>query len=34
VTVRTTGRNQKGDIVCTFDRTMLIWKRGFGPADD
>jgi itaconyl-CoA hydratase len=34
VTVRTLGRNQKGDIVCTFKRTMLIWKRGFGPADD
>jgi itaconyl-CoA hydratase len=34
VTVRTTGRNQNGDVVCTFNRIMLIWKRGFGPADD
>ena len=34
VTVRTTGRNQHGDVVCTFNRTMLIWKRGCGPVDD
>lgn len=34
VTVRTTGRNQHGDVVCTFNRTMLIWKNGFGPVDD
>ncbi len=34
VTVRTTGRNQHGDVVCTFKRTMLVWKRGFGPSDD
>ena len=34
VTVRTTGKNQHGDVVCTFERTMLIWKTGFGPADD
>lgn len=34
VTVSTTGKNQHGDIVCTFSRTMLIWKRGFGPVDD
>ncbi|HEX8757327.1 MAG TPA: MaoC family dehydratase [Steroidobacteraceae bacterium] len=33
VTVKTTGKNQHGEIVCTFNRTMLIWKRGFGPAD-
>lgn len=30
VTVKTTGKNQTGEIVCTFNRTMLIWKRGFG----
>ncbi|HEX8756473.1 MAG TPA: MaoC family dehydratase [Steroidobacteraceae bacterium] len=30
VTVKTTGKNQHGEIVCTFNRTMLIWKRGFG----
>ncbi|WP_109807315.1 MaoC family dehydratase [Sphingosinithalassobacter portus] len=34
VTVRTTGRNQHGDVVCTFNRTMLIWKRGCGNVDD
>ncbi|MBA2918304.1 MaoC family dehydratase [Sphingomonas sp. MAH-20] len=34
VTVRTTGRNQHGEVVCTFGRTVLVWKRGFGPADD
>ena len=34
VTVRTTGRNQHGDVVCTFNRSMLIWKRGRGPVDD
>ncbi len=34
VTIRTTGKNQHGEVVCTFDRVMLIWKRGFGPADD
>ena len=34
VAVRTTGKNQHGDVVCTFERTMLIWKTGFGPADD
>ena len=33
VTVRSTGRNQHGDICCTFNRSMLIWKRGFGPMD-
>ena len=34
VSVKTTGRNQHGEVVCTFGRTMLIWKRGFGPGDD
>jgi itaconyl-CoA hydratase len=34
VTIKTIGKNQHGDIVCTFNRTMLIWKRGFGPVDD
>lgn len=33
VTVETIGRNQDGKMVCTFERTVLIWKRGFGPAD-
>ena len=34
VTIKTIGKNQHDDIVCTFERTMLIWKRGFGNADD
>lgn len=34
VTIKTTGKNQHGDVVCTFERTMLIWKRGHGPADE
>lgn len=33
VTVRTVGRNQHGEVVCTFLRTMLIWKRGHGPME-
>ena len=33
VTVKTIGRNQDGVAVCDFLRTMLIWKRGFGPGD-
>ena len=33
VTVRTTGKNQHGDVICTFNRSMLIWKRGFGPME-
>jgi itaconyl-CoA hydratase len=34
VTVKTIGRNQNGVIVCEFERTMLIWKQGFGPGDE
>jgi itaconyl-CoA hydratase len=34
VTVKTIGKNQHGDIVCTFNRTMLIWKRGHGPMEN
>lgn len=34
VTVTTSGRNQDGTVVCTFNRTMLIWKRGCGPVDE
>jgi itaconyl-CoA hydratase len=33
VTIKTIGRNQDGVVVCEFLRTMLIWKKGFGPAD-
>lgn len=34
VTVKTIGKNQHGVVVCTFNRTMLIWKRGCGPVND
>ena len=29
VSVRTTGSNQEGKVVCTFERTMLIAKLGY-----
>jgi len=28
VSIRTVGRNQKGEVVCEFDRTMLVMRRG------
>jgi itaconyl-CoA hydratase len=31
VTVETKGRNQDGKVVMTFERTMLIYKRGHSP---
>ena len=34
VTVKTIGKNQDEKVVCTFERTMLVWKRGFGNMDD
>ncbi len=33
VTVRTVGRNQDGTAVCTFDRTILVPRRGHGVED-
>ena len=33
VTVRTTGRNQRGEVVCTFVRSMLIPTRGHAVED-
>ncbi len=33
VTVKTTGFNQHGKVVCHFKRTMLISKRGHGIED-
>lgn len=33
VTVRTTGRNQAGEVVCTFKRSMLIPLRGHSVED-
>lgn len=32
VTVRTTGRNQRGEVVITFTRTVMVYRRGHGPA--
>ena len=32
VTVRTTGKNQRGTVVIRFRRTFLIWKRAHAPA--
>ena len=28
VTIKTVGKNQRGEIVCEFERTMLVMKRG------
>ena len=33
VTVRTTGRNQSRAVVCTFERTILVAKRGHSVED-
>ena len=33
VTVETTGRNQNGAEVIRFKRTVMVYKRGCGPAD-
>jgi acyl dehydratase len=33
VSVRTIGRNQDGVAVCSFDRTILVAKRGHGVDD-
>ena len=33
VTVRTTGKNQTGEVVCSFDRTILVQRRGH-PLED
>ncbi len=31
VTVRTTGYKQDGKVVVTFNRTLMVYKRGHGP---
>jgi acyl dehydratase len=31
VRVKSTGMNQKGDVVIEFRRTFMIWKRGHVP---
>ena len=28
VSIRTVGRNQRGEVVCEFERTMLVMQRG------
>ncbi len=33
VTVRTTGRNQDRKVVCSFERTILVAKRGHAVED-
>ena len=33
VSVRTTGRKQDGTVVCVFDRTMLVARRGHAVED-
>lgn len=33
VTIKTTGKNQRGQVVCTFQRSMLIPKRGHAVDD-
>lgn len=33
VTVCTTGRNQHGTVVCSFERTILVAKRGHSVED-
>ena len=34
VSVKTSGLNQDGTVVCTFTRSMLIAKRGFESVED
>ena len=32
VTVRSEGFNQEGIVVITYDRTVMVYRRGFGPT--
>jgi itaconyl-CoA hydratase len=34
VSVRSLGKNQDGAVVCTFDRTMLVQRRGHALEDE
>ena len=34
VTVRTTGKNQNGDVVMSYERSFLVPKRGHGVDDE
>jgi itaconyl-CoA hydratase len=31
VTVKTTGYNQDGKVVVTFERTIMVYRRGHAP---
>ncbi|MCQ9368003.1 MaoC family dehydratase [Brevibacterium sp. 50QC2O2] len=31
VTVHSEGYNQHGDVVCAFERTVMVYRRGHGP---
>ncbi len=31
ITVKTTGYNQDGKVVITFERTVMVYKRGYAP---
>ena len=33
-TSKTVGKNQNNIIVSHFKRTVLVWKRGYGPVND
>ncbi|MEP2235905.1 MAG: MaoC family dehydratase [Alteripontixanthobacter sp.] len=33
VTFKTVGKNQNGDVVGHYKRTVLVWKRGHGQTD-
>ena len=33
VTVETSGRKADGTVVMTFERTILVYKRGHGPEE-
>ena len=33
VSIRTLGRNQRGEVVCEFERTMLVMRRGHPLAE-
>ncbi len=33
-TFKTVGKNQNNIIVSHFKRTVLVWKRGYGPVND
>lgn len=31
VTVKTEGINQRDEVVCSFERTVMVYRKGFGP---